>query len=183
MTQFRISKVTALPPTLEANTVYVVSVGTDKAEIYVTATDASPRRLLNEADVNDIVNAAMASMASLEVVENIAARDALTLTANTQIIVIDASDDPTVEAGAATYAYRHSDTSFLKISESESLDVVSSWSTITGGPASSPTAIDSAVANAHSHANLTQLNSIDQDADGNFTYGGTNFVSVGDVGW
>lgn len=183
MTQFRISKVTALPTTLEANTVYVVSVGVDKAEIYVTATNGAVRRLLNEADVNDIVNTAMTNISSLEVVEDIAARDALTLTANTQIIVVDASADPTVDSGAATYAYRHSDTSFLKISESESLDVVLSWSSITDGPTSAPSAIDTAVANAHSHTNLTQLNNIDQDADGNFIYGGTSFVSVGDVAW
>lgn len=183
MAQFRISKVTALPTTLEANTVYVVSVGTNKAEIYVTATDGAARRLLNEADVNDIVNSAMTNISSLEVVEDIAARDALTLTANTQIIVVDASADPTVTSGAATYAYRHSDTSFLKISESESLDVVLNWSGIIGGPTSAPSAIDTAVANTHSHANLTQLGKVDEDIDGNFTYGGTSFVSVGDVAW
>ena len=55
---------------------------------------------------------------------NIAARDALTLTKNSFVLVADASADEWVEVGAALYFYNVSDDSFMRIAEYESLDLV-----------------------------------------------------------
>lgn len=174
-------QVTALPGVLLGDALYAVTSGADKLELYITNNDGSlARRVINEADVQALIDAAQLSGAdALEVVDDIAARDALSLTANALVLVLDASADATVTAGAATYAYRHSTTSYIKISEHESLDVTLSWANITGKPTSSAAAIDSAVANSHTHANKTQLDKIDEDVDGNLTYDG----ALPHIGW
>lgn len=119
----------------------------------------------------------MSGISAIEVVADITARDALAPTQNTQVLVIDATGDPSVTAGAATYIWDNGNTAWVKISEAESLDVVLDWNNITNGPSSSAAAIDAAVANSHTHANLTELNKIDEDVDGDPTYDGANFCS------
>lgn len=54
---------------------------------------------------------------------NIAARDALTLTKNSFVMVADASADATVETGAALYFYNLATTSYVKVAEYESMDL------------------------------------------------------------
>ena len=173
MTTYTVHKVTALPSKLAANSIYFVASGNDHTEIYVTGKSASKvRRVINEADVKRLINAATDKLGALEIVANIAARDAMSLSANAMVLVLDASADSTVKAGAATYAYRHSDTSWTKISEAESLDLNLSWANLTGKPTSTAADLDDAVSKAHSHPNKTQLGLIGQDASGNFTYNG-----------
>lgn len=183
MATFRIERVTAIPGTLAANTIYMVSVGVDKVELYVTGNTATARRMLNQDDIQDLIDAAVAGIGSVEVVANIAARDALALTSNAQVFVIDATGDPTVSSGGATYIYRVSNDTFTKISEAESLDVALSWANLTGKPSSSPAQIDAAVAASHSHANKTQLDLIGQSASGDITYNGREYVRSGAVDW
>lgn len=50
------------------------------------------------------------------------------------VFVTDASGDPTVTSGWAIYKYTLSTTSWVKIAENESLDVVTDWSNITNKP-------------------------------------------------
>lgn len=175
MAEFRIAKVTALPGTLTAHTVYLVAppARPDFVEMYVTgASPSTVKRMLREQDVADMIAAAVDGLSSIEVVANIAARDALVLTANTQVLVLDATGDPTVASGAATYVWRAATSTWTKISEAESLDVQIQWSSIIGRPSSSPALIDNAVALRHTHTNKTQLDKIGEDADGNLTYDG-----------
>lgn len=177
MAEFKIYKETALPGTLDAHAIYLIAPAgvTDYVEMYVTQSNGVARRMLNENDVQALITAAaFGNSNTIEIVDDIVARTALiaTLTQNALILVLDASDDPTVTANGATYAYRHSDQSVTKLSETESMDMILSWDNITGRPTSSPAQIDAAVAAIHSHTNKTQLDKIGEDAQGNMTYGG-----------
>lgn len=183
MATFRIERVTAIPGTLAANTIYMVSVGVDKVELYVTGNTATARRILNQDDIQDLIDAAVAGLGSVTVVQNINERNALVLTQNTQVLVIDATGDPTVASGSATYIYRASNSTFVKISEAESLDVALSWANLTGKPTSSPAQIDAAVTASHSHTNKTQLDLIGQSASGDITYNGREYVRSGASDW
>jgi hypothetical protein len=183
MASFRIERVTALPGTLIANTIYLVSVSADVFELYATGNSATARRILNQNDIEALIDAAVAGLSGVSVVADIAERDALVLTANTQVFVIDATADSTVNSGGATYIYRVSNDTFTKISESESLDLVLQWASIQGGPASSPAQIDSAVSNSHTHANKTQLDLVGQSASGDITYNGREYVRSGASDW
>ena len=55
---------------------------------------------------------------------NIAARDALVLTKSSFVMVADATGDTTVKLGAALYFFNVADSSWTKVSEYESQDVV-----------------------------------------------------------
>ena len=63
-------------------------------------------------------------------------------------------------------------TSWIKISEAESLDVVVDWSDITNKPTSSVADIDDAVSKRHNHTNKTELDKIGENANELFTYNG-----------
>ena len=178
MTEYKVFKETVVPAVLEPHSIYLIaSAGTpDYLEIVVTTADGnSTRRTLSASDVQSMIDSSSPSGNFLEVVNDIAARDALipTLDGNILILVLDASADSTVNAGTAMYAYRHSDTSLTKTSEGESIDVVLQWSNIQGGPNSSPASIDTAVNNSHTHANASELDKIGENANGNLTYNGS----------
>jgi hypothetical protein len=109
----------------------------------------------------------------LTIVADITARDALLpLTSAKWVYVINATGDTTVTAGGATYLYNPGTTSWVKASESESMDIVLQWSSITGRPTSAVADIDDAVARRHTHANSAQLAKIGEDAGGSMTYNG-----------
>ena len=102
---------------------------------------------------------------------DITARDALVLDKNSLVLVYDASADATVVAGAAVYYYDLSLTSWTKVMEYESMDLVLTWDSITDGPTSTPAQVDSAVAQSHTHANKSELDKIGEAA-GQLTYNG-----------
>lgn len=189
MANYRVFKETALPGALLPNSIYLIgpTAEPDYLEVVVTTSDGTAtRRTLSRPDVQSMIDASTTGGNLLEVVDDIAARDALlaTLDGNVLILVLDASADTTVDAGFATYAYRHADTSLTKISEGENLDVVLQWSNIQGGPSSTPGAIDAAVSNSHAHTNATELDQIGQDADGDLTYNGASpRISWDSTGW
>jgi hypothetical protein len=166
---------TALPATLQAYSIYMIAptARPEYVEIYVTDATGVAKRVINQADIETLISDAIADAKELFIVADIDARDALSPTYAQYVFVIDATDDTTVDSGGATYLYNTATTSWIKISEAESLDVVLNWTDIQGGPASSPTEIDAAVAAAHTHENKTQLDKIDEDDDGNFTYAGS----------
>ena len=99
--------------------------------------------------------------------------------ANALYLVVNATGDATVAAGAALYFYDKASTTYTKLSEYESMDVVTAWASITGRPASTPAAIDAAVGAAHTHANMAVLNGL-TDSGGTLRYLG---VAVNKPDW
>lgn len=66
------------------------------------------------------------------VVDNIAERDKLKKFSGLHALVIDATDDETVESGGAEYVY--GGTQWIKISELKDLDMIIDWENIQGRP-------------------------------------------------
>lgn len=95
---------------------------------------------------------------SLGIVSNIQQRDKITPDQGYLVWVEDATGDETVKSGGAAYLYRNS--KWIKIFESESLDLSLEWSKIKDKPTSSPSEIDSAVALRHAHDNQQILDGI-----------------------
>lgn len=175
MANFQIFRETTLPGTLQPYAMYVVAPAAkpNYVEIYVTgASAATVKRVISEDDIQALIDASISGMAGIEVVDNIAARNALTPATNVQVLVLDASADATVTSGAATYVYQLSTTSWIKISEAESLDIALTWANILNRPTSDVADIDDAVTKRHTHANKTELDKIGENIDGNFTYDG-----------
>lgn len=167
-------KTTAVPGTYAANELYcVTSANTDHFELYLTNNAGTAiRRIPTEADINTLIANAIVAAGSAEIVDDITARDALTLTKNTTVVVVDATGDATVTAGAAEYLWDNANSAWIKLSEFESQDIALTWAALTGKPTSTPAAIDTAVTNSHTHANKTELDKIGQLADGNLSYDG-----------
>jgi predicted flavoprotein YhiN len=174
MATYNIYKETALPGTLQPHSIYLVAPAArpDFVEMYVTGTVATTvKRVIDQAQVQSMIDASVSGFSSLQVVANITARNALAPTSNIQVLVLDATGDSSVASGSATYVYVLANTAWVKISESESQDVVLQWTNIQNKPTSSVAAIDSAVSNSHTHANKTQLDKVGESG-GQFTYNG-----------
>lgn len=169
-------KVATLPGTLEPDSFYYVESG-NHAESYLTNSTGDARAVGNSAMINALVADALAGWSgdasALDVVSDIAARDALTATLdrNAMILVLDATDDPTVDAGSALYAYAASTETVYKVAEYESMDVVVQWASIQGGPSSSPAQIDTAVSQTHTHSNKAVLDKF-TESEGQPQYNG-----------
>lgn len=182
MATFQVFKETALPALLTPNSVIYVA-PPDKPgymECYVVGKDGeTTRSTMTDARVQGMIDAAIAgSSGGLLVVDTIAARDALTPEGALEVLVVDASADATVTAGWARYVWMLSSSSWLKLAEGESQDLVLSWANLTGKPTSSASQIDAAVGDRHTHTNKTQLDKIGQDAEGNLTYNGARPLTV-----
>jgi len=173
MATFKIFRETTLPGTPQNDALYVVApAGTpDYIELYAVNSAGAIRRIPTSVDIDAMITTALASVNELTIVANIAARNALAPTKVMHVFVTDATGDATVASGGATYMFNPVGSVWIKISEAESLDVVLNWSAIVGKPSSSPAAIDSAVANAHTHSNKTQLDLIGESS-GQMTYNG-----------
>jgi hypothetical protein len=175
MSAIKFSKVTTLPAVLEGHTMYLVApvAKPNHLEVYVTSADASAiKRIVNIDDIQSMINSSISASNAFEIVDNIAARNALSLSGNKFVLVLDATGDATVASGAATYAWRSSTSAWVKISEYESLDVVVNWSAVQNRPASAVADIDSAVAQRHTHSNFTELGKIGETAGGDLQYAG-----------
>ena len=175
-TSLQIFRETSLPLTLVPYAIYMIApsgVGDeDYVEMYVTDSLGAAKRNVNRDDISTMIGTAISSANSLTIVADIAERDALAPTRSEFVYVVDATGDATVTDGGATYLYNTGTSAWIKTSESQSLDVITSWDSISGKPSSTPTQIDDAVAMAHTHINKTQLDQIDQDASGLLTYNG-----------
>nr|DAY41653.1 MAG TPA: hypothetical protein [Caudoviricetes sp.] len=171
---FKIYKETALPSKLEAHSIYLISTTEkpDHYEMYVTNADGTKaKRQFGEIEVKALLAEFNASRGQLSVVDTIANRNAIqTKVVGTEVFVKDATQDPTVKLGAARYLWDGD--SWIKVSESESMDLNLSWNALNDKPSSSVQQIDTAVANSHTHSNISQLNKIGEDTSGNLTYGG-----------
>ena len=178
----KIHRLTALPGTLEPDSIYYIAPAgkPNYVETYIVGNIAgSVRRVINEDDILTMIQSAITAANELVVVPTIAARNALAPDTTVWVYVEDATADPTVTSGGATYLYNTGNSQWLKTSESESLDISLTWGAIAGRPNSSPAAIDAAVGASHTHANMTELGKIGQDASGNLTYDG----ALPHVGW
>lgn len=175
MPDIKFFRETGLPGTLQSSAIYIIAPPSkpDYVEIYITnSTGTAAKRVPTDTDIQGMIDSSISGMSGLQVVADIAARNALNPTTNQLVLVLNATGDNTVGSGAATYVYRSATTSWIKISEAESLDAIVNWSNIQGRPTSSASAIDAAVANSHTHANKTQLDKIGENGDGFFTYNG-----------
>lgn len=174
MATFKVFRETVLPGVLAPQAVYFVApVGKPNyVEVYVTNADGSAaRRVLNEADITALISAQVSAVSQIQVVADIAARDALAPSSTVYVYVRNATGDATVTAGGATYLFDVANTAWVKVSESESMDLSLSWAAISGKPSSSAANIDDAVTKRHSHANMTELNKVGE-AGGELTYSG-----------
>jgi hypothetical protein len=176
MSVIKIHKVTALPTPVEGHAVYLVAPASkpDYVEMYVTNADATvTRRVINSDDIQAMINASIAAAGSgVTIVNTITDRNALPTYNGLYVLVLDATGDPTVTTGAASYVWREATSSWIKMTEYESLDLQLTWNNLTGKPSSTPAQIDTSVTNSHTHSNMTQLSKIDEDANGNLIYGG-----------
>ena len=175
MAAVKIYRETALPGTLQANSVYLIAPAgsPNYVEMYVTGTAATTvKRIINEDDIQAMISASLAGLSGLDIVATIAARNALTPSNGSMCLVLDATGDATVQAGAAMYVYQLATTTWIKVSEYESMDLVLEWSAIQNKPTSAVADIDDAVSKRHSHANKTQLDKVGEDGDGLLTYNG-----------
>lgn len=96
-----------------------------------------------------------ANVKEIKVVADITERDALSTYSGLRTHVIDATADPTVDAGWAEYL--HDGTSWSKTAENESIDIVQSWENLINKPTSSVANIDDAVTKRHTQNTDTAL--------------------------
>lgn len=189
MANYLIHKTTSLPGVLEPNSVYFVaptSGPSDYVEVYVTdSSGTAVRKGMDISRVQTLIDTAIAgSSGGLVVVDTIADRNAITATSAIEVLVLDATADPTVDNGWARYVWLVSSSSWFKMAEGESQDLTLTWDTITGKPTSTPALIDDAVNKRHTHTNLTQLNKINEDGQGNFLYNGVQpHIAWDTVNW
>ena len=173
--------VSALPGSLEPDSFYYVA-NESVAESYLTDNLGNAKSVGNTVMINQLITAALASWeggsSSMPIVADIAARDVLfaAATENTLALVIDASADPTVDAGSALYAYDFGTATVYKMAEYESMDLVIQWASIQGRPSSSVAQIDDAVGKAHQHANKAVLDKF-TEVGGELLYGGEGIAT------
>jgi len=180
-------KVTTLPGTLAADSLYFVSNGSI-AESYLTDSAGVAKSIGNTSMVSSIVSSQMASTLAaynaMEIVATIAARNTLAASLNRNILVLvtDATGDGTVAAGAALYAFNNTGDIWTKVTEYESLDVTLTWASIQNKPTSTTAQIDAAVSQTHSHSNKAFLDKIGETA-GAMTYNGSAIGGSGATNW
>lgn len=157
MANLKLSKLTTLPGSLEANHIYLVKAGgSTYGDLIVADSAGNGVEFVSDARINSLIMAA--SNPEVQLYADIAARDAATLTANSIVLVTDASADATVASGAAMYFYDNTGSTFTKVTEFESLDVVLDWNNLINGPSSTAAQIDATV--AQTSANTTAISAI-----------------------
>lgn len=173
----------ALPDTLEADAFYFIENG-NYAESYITNSEGIARQIGNSLMINTLVTAALANWSAassqITIVPDVAARDTLVATAETNlmVLVVDATGDATVGIGSALYALDFVATTWHKLAEYESMDVVLDWNDLENGPNSSAAEIDDAVNEAHSHSNKAVLDKLTESADGDLLYDGEGLKTL-----
>lgn len=182
MAKTKFFKLTSLPGILQSNSFYFIENGT-VAESYITDENGVAKAIGNTAMINSLINQAIASSNSFEIVATISARNALTLNRNTMVLVTDATGDTTVGSGSALYVWNNANSSWSKVAEYENMDVVLNWGNIQGKPNSTPASIDLAVTNSHTHSNKVQLDKIGEDVDGDVTYNGNSIMKWAENNW
>lgn len=171
--QVKFFKVEVLPDILEPSSFYYVESG-GYAEAYLTDNNGIAKAVGNTMFINDVVTRSILGVNDLQIVENIAQRDAMTAlaTKNLMILVIDATADITVVKGSALYAFSFEPQTTYKVSEYESLDVIVTWAMVHDKPYSTVEEIDDAVTKRHRHANKEVIDKWGVSASGVPTFDG-----------
>ena len=168
-----------LPQTLIPSALYFIADQTDSSrmELYLANNaGTAAKRLPNKADISQEIASALASISSIDFAETIAARDLATRTSNLLIFVLDATGDATVNSGSAFYFYRHSNLTYYKVAEFESMEITVTWAGLQGKPSSAVADIDDAVDKRHEHANMSALAALGLTLDGELTVNGVPLV-------
>lgn len=118
----------------------------------------------------NLLERAITGQTRAHIVADIEARDQLAANTGDTCFVKDASGDPTLEKGSASYI-READGAWFKTAEAESMDVVLEWDAIEGRPKSEPADIDLAVEARHRHDNAETLARL-SDQDGKLAFDG-----------
>lgn len=182
MNQIKIVRVTALPPLeeREASVIYILAdTPNGLATMYFTGN--SPETMLRgitKQDVDTAIAEAIGGFADIKFVQNIAERNAITWTQSGMVLVLDASDDPSVREGAAAYLYHFSTQTFTKIYELESLDIIPTWDKLEGRPESDPADIDDAVEKRHEHEDLATLERYNKNESDSPVFGNKLLVTA-----
>ncbi len=186
-TTFHIDKLTAVPqPPYEKGVMYIVAptARPEYIEIYLCDKDESTlKRVFSSVDAQALIAQQVQGMATFTSVADISARDSLDTNTVKRVLVLDATADPSVTQGSASYAYDDINGQWVKTGEAESMDLALHWDNIEGKPNVSSAQLEQAVNNAHSHANKTQLDNIDEDENGNLTYNGSLVGGTISHGW
>ena len=189
MNRFIVMKVNAVPVSSEwlPNTIYYVKDLNDATltNVYITNSDGTAiRHVINKAEIQVMIDSSLANFNQTVIVADITERNALVLTKNTPVWVLDATGDTTVASGAALYLFNVANSTFIKLSEAESMDVTLNWASIQNKPTSAVADIDDAVARKHSHSNKATLDLLTQDAQGYLLVNGAPPVIAWDtVAW
>lgn len=168
----------ALPGTYEASAMYMIKDASriNYFSIYLANnTGTAVRRLPSIQDVTDEIASAVSGASSILFAADITDRDALALDTNALVYVQDAAADPNVTAGAALYFYQFSTTTFHRAAEMESMDLQLNWANLQNKPSSAVADIDDAVSKRHPHTNMTTLNALSLDGNGNLVVNGIAF--------
>ncbi len=175
MSDLKFQKVLVLPTTFTPNTIYIVGNGevNNVAGMYVSdLTGTTVRSIVDVAFTSDLINNMLSEINSGRTFVVDTYSDLSTVDTNlyTMAMVIDATGDVSVNSGAALYVYRQTTTSWVKISETESNDLVFDWQYLQNKPNATKEEIDAAVAASHTHNNSEVLNKIGEDQEGNITF-------------
>ena len=177
-------KLLTLPSVLEPSTVYFVVNQTNSAFIdgYVSDVDGlTAKKLWSLEDTQQYITNALlnTSLTNITIVNDIFERDNLSLSKSFFVLVKDATSDPTVLSGSASYVWDFPNQTWIKLSEYESLDISFDWNSIINRPNKTKEEIEDAVDKKHAHGNLTILEGIGEDINQKLTYKG---VVVGSGG-
>lgn len=183
---YQVRKTTAVPsvPTTGHTVFYVAPLEhPNYVEIYVSnAAGDALKRVINQADIQAMISAAIGNASKYQVVADIAARNALA-DKTSLVYVKNATGDSTVKSGGATYIYDSATSAWVKTSEAESMDLAFSWANLQDKPTSTVAEIDAAVSNSHTHANKTQLDGI-SELNGLLSYKGKYVATtINDDAW
>jgi hypothetical protein len=157
----------------------------------IKASDKDGTELVASIDMIELqqrIDGAFNTYTSLVSVSNIVGRNGLTLLADTLVFVVDASGDPTVDAGSAMYFYTRNTDTYTKTFAEEDMDGLSmEWTAILNRPVTSVAQIDAYVTASHPHMNLDALDNVSEDAvSGNMLYNSIELQPgwrIDNLGW
>jgi hypothetical protein len=148
----------------------------DSPNVKLGASDALAtlvRKLIDKASLTDRINNVGVGLSAVDAVADITERDNLVPTQNMIVMVLDGTDDPTVDVGSSMYFYNFSTSVWTKIYEEETMDSgFGTWANIVNGVSSTGPEVDAFVNTMHSHiaANILALNGISETAEGWMLY-------------
>lgn len=177
MSKIKFYKTISLPDIPEPDSLYFV-LNNNIVDTYLTSSTGEIRSTGNSEMINDIITDRLSDYNLIDIVNDISERNLLPRNKNFLVMVLDATDDETVNSGSALYAYIESSDTFTKVTEYESLDLVLSWDNLQNKPNSSVGEIDISVSLSHEHQNKSIIDNFSVDELGMLTYNGQPLSST-----